>query len=56
MIKYFVVPFILLLLGCGFKPHANCVPPEKPKEETQTILDQAKECVKQPTVGVTKEF
>ena len=53
----------LLLVGCGFKPHYNCVPVsdnmdgvEKNKTAKQEVLDKAKNCIRQPMLGISKEF
>jgi len=53
----------LFLLGCGFKPHYNCVPVtekmdgvDQKKTARQEVLDKAKNCIKQPMLGISKEF
>jgi hypothetical protein len=53
----------ILITACGFKPHANCIPVSEETDKVQEqktakreILDKAKNCVKQPMLGVTKEF
>jgi hypothetical protein len=43
---------LLLLIGCGIKPSATCGV-DLDKETIKEITDS---CVKNPTVGVTKEF
>lgn len=48
--KYLVV--LLLLVGCGIKPSATCGV-DLDKETIKEITDS---CVKNPTVGVKKEF
>ena len=48
--KYLIV--LLLLVGCGIKPSATCSVDLK-KESMKDITDS---CVKNPTVGVKKEF
>jgi len=53
----------VLITACGFKPHANCIPGsekidkvQEQKTMSQEIIDKAKNCVTQPTLGVTKKF
>jgi len=48
--RYLIV--LLLLAGCGIKPSATCSVDLK-KENMKAITDS---CVKNPTVGVKKEF
>ena len=43
---------LLLLIGCGIKPSATCGV-DLDKETIKEITDS---CVKNPAVGVTKEF
>lgn len=57
------VLIFLFLVGCGLKPHYNCIPSsekidgiEQKKTAKQEVLDKAKNCIKQPMMGVTKEF
>jgi hypothetical protein len=48
--RYLIV--LLLLVGCGIKPNASCNIDLK-KETVKEIKDN---CVKNPTVGIIKEF
>jgi len=48
--KYLVV--LLLLIGCGIKPSATCTV----DLEKETMKDITDSCVKNPTVGIKKEF
>lgn len=48
--RYLIV--LLLLIGCGIKPSATCGV-DLDKETIKEITDS---CVKNPTVGVKKEF
>jgi len=41
-----------LLIGCGVKPSASC----SVNLEKETVKDITESCVKNPTVGVSKEF
>ena len=41
----------LILIGCGFKPSATCVPGDE-----KALIKSAKDCVRQPMLGITKEF
>jgi len=43
---------LLLLVGCGIKPSATC----SVNLEKETMKEITDSCVKNPTVGVTKEF
>ena len=43
---------LLLLVGCGIKPSATC----NVDLEKETMKDMTDSCVKNTTVGVTKEF
>jgi hypothetical protein len=59
--KYLIL--FILITACGFKPHASCIPGsekidkvEEQKKARQEIIDKAKNCVKQPMLGVSKEF
>ena len=49
--KYLIV--LLLLMSCGIKPSASCNIDLKKKETLKGITDS---CVKNPTVGIKKEF
>ena len=46
------VILLLFLMGCGIKPNASCDVDLK-KETVKEITDS---CVKNPTVGIKKEF
>ena len=48
--RYLIV--LLLLVGCGIKPSANC----SVDLEKKTMKGITDSCVKNPTVGVKKEF
>jgi hypothetical protein len=43
---------LLLLVGCGIKPSATC----SVDLEKETMKDITDSCVKNPTVGIKKEF
>jgi len=48
--RYLIV--LLLLVGCGIKPSATC----SVDLEKETMKDITDSCVKNPTVGIKKEF
>jgi len=48
--RYLIV--LLLLVGCGIKPSATC----SVDLDKETVQEITKNCVKNPTVGVKKEF
>jgi len=48
--RYLIV--LLLVVGCGIKPSASC----SVNLDKETVKDITESCVKNPTVGVSKEF